>query len=74
MCMLIYQSMVEGTLILRHSSTNVFLVWSLKFFHMKVVEFIVESEQKDYSTANMDVYVFITVPTQLIQIIKIPIC
>jgi len=59
MCMLIYQTMVEGTLILRQSSTNGFLVWSLKFFHVKVVDFIVEYEQKDYSTVNMDVHVFL---------------
>jgi hypothetical protein len=50
--------MVEGTPILRQSSTNEFLVWSLKCFHVKVVNFIVEFEQKDYSTANMDVRVF----------------
>jgi hypothetical protein len=59
MCMLIYQMMVESTLILRQSSTNGFLIWSLKFFHVNVVDFIVECEQKDYSTANMDVYIFL---------------
>jgi len=47
MCILIYQMMVEGTLILRQSSTNEFLLWSLKFFRAKVVDFIVEFEQKD---------------------------
>jgi hypothetical protein len=39
--------MVEGTLILRKSSTNEFVLWSLKFFCAKVVDFIVEFEQKD---------------------------
>ena len=47
MCMLIYQMMVAGNLILRQSSTNGYLVWSLKFFHLKVVDFIVEFEKKD---------------------------
>ena len=37
MCMLIYQTMVERTLILRQSSTNGCLVWLLKFIHVKVV-------------------------------------
>jgi hypothetical protein len=51
--------MVEGTPIPRQSSTDGFLVWSLKFFHVKVVDFIAEFEQKDYSIANMDVCVFL---------------
>ena len=45
--MLIYQTMVEGTLTLKQNSTNGFLVWSLKFFHSKVVDSIVEFEKKD---------------------------
>jgi len=43
---------VAGNLILRQSSTNGYLVWSLKFFPLKVVDFVVEFEQKEYSTAN----------------------
>ena len=35
-CMLIYQMMVEGAVILRLSSTNGCLVWSWKFLHVKV--------------------------------------
>jgi len=45
--MLVYQMMDEGTLILSQSSTNESLLWSLMFFHVKVVDFIVEFEQKD---------------------------
>ena len=52
MCMLIYRMTVAGNLILRQSSTNGYLVWSLKFFPLKVVDFVVEFEQKEYSTAN----------------------
>jgi hypothetical protein len=33
MCVLIYHRLVEGTLILRPSSTNGYLVWPLRFFH-----------------------------------------
>ena len=57
--MLIYHMMVAGNLILRQSSTNGYLVWSLKIFPVKVVDFVVEFEQKDFNTANMDVYVFL---------------
>jgi len=32
--------MVEGILILRQSSINGSLVWLLKFFHMKLVDFL----------------------------------
>ena len=47
MCMLIFQTMVEGTLILRQTSTNGCLVWLFKFIHMKVVDFVVEFEKQD---------------------------
>jgi len=47
MCMLIFQTMVEGTLIPRQSSTKGCLVWLLKFFHVKVVDFVVEFEKQD---------------------------
>jgi len=47
MCMLIFQTMVEGTLIHRQSSTNGGLVWLLKFFHVKLVDFVVEFEKQD---------------------------
>jgi len=40
MCMLIYQMMVEGILILRWISINGCLVWLLKFFHVKVVDLL----------------------------------
>ena len=39
MCMLIYQTMVEGILILRRSSIGC-LVWLLKFFYVKVVNLL----------------------------------
>ena len=46
--MFIFQTMVEGTLIiLRQSSTNGCLVWLLKFFHVKVVAFVMEFEKQD---------------------------
>ena len=50
MCMLIFQMMVEGTLILKLTSTNSTtgcLVWLLKFFHVKVVDFVMELENQD---------------------------
>jgi len=39
-CMLIYQMMVEGILILRRSSINGCVVWLLKFFHVNVVDLL----------------------------------
>jgi len=35
-CMLIYQTKVEGIIILRRSSTSKCLMWLLKFFHVEV--------------------------------------
>jgi hypothetical protein len=40
MCMLIYQMMVEGILILRRSTINGCVVWLLKFLHVKVVDLL----------------------------------
>lgn len=40
MCMLIYQTTVAGTLILRRSSTKGCLVWLLKVFYTKVVDLL----------------------------------
>ena len=40
MCMLIYQMMVEGILILRRSLINGCLIWLLKFFNMKLVDLL----------------------------------
>jgi len=40
MCMLIYQMMGEGILILRQSSTDGCLVWLWKYFHVKVVDLL----------------------------------
>ena len=37
--MFIYQT-VDGSLILRQNSRNGCVVWLLKFFHMKVVDFL----------------------------------
>jgi len=45
--MFIFQMMVKGTLILRQSSTNGCLVWLLKFFHVKLVAFVMEFEKQD---------------------------
>jgi len=36
MSMLIFQTMVEGVLILRRSWINRCLIWLLKFYHVKV--------------------------------------
>jgi len=59
MFMLLYQTMVEGTLILKQNWTNGFLVWSLKFFHLKVVDFIMEFEKKDIHIHVSCVVVFL---------------
>jgi hypothetical protein len=39
-CMLIYQMMVDGILILRQSSTDGCLVWLWEFFHVKLVDLL----------------------------------
>jgi hypothetical protein len=47
MCMLKYQTMVQGTFILRQSLTNGWLLWLFKVFPREGGWFVVESEKQD---------------------------